>query len=389
MSGRLRACGWVLGSSLLAGACQKAPPPKPTPAASGAEPRAASSSRAVEGGLSSEEFAGLFRDLSEPDRYFFSDNHVSNETSYLEVAPILERLRKKGGAYLGVGPEQNFAYIALLEPEISFIVDIRRDNALLHLLYKSCFAEATSRAHFLALLLGRELPPGGAQGAEAELAGVLTRVDQAPRDAAAFAAIHRRLVSRIAEGVPLTDKDRERLDLEHRAFFEAGLGIRFELHQTSQRNYPTLRELLSATDPFGQPRGFLASEQAFRTIQRLHRQNRIVPVVGDFAGPHALKAIAKELGDRRLEVAAFYVSNVEQYLLTGPQWKAWTANVDALPQAPDSVFIRAYLDQGQRHPRQQPGQRSVTIAQALGRFPSGSRPPSSYYQITTAAVLEP
>src|SRR4030095_249086 len=126
-------------------------------------------------------------------------------------------------------------------------------------------------------------------------------------------------------------------------------------------------------DPFGQPRGFLANEQAFRTIQRLHRQNRIVPVVGDFAGPHALKAIAKELGDRKLEVAAFYVSNVEQYLLTAPQWKAWTASVVALPQPPDSVFIRAYLDQGQRHPRQRPGQRGVTIAQALGRFPSGSR----------------
>ena len=42
----------------------------------------------------------------------------------------------KGGVYVGVGPNQNFTYIAAIRPELAFIVDIRRQNLLEHLLFK-------------------------------------------------------------------------------------------------------------------------------------------------------------------------------------------------------------------------------------------------------------
>ena len=66
----------------------------------------------------------------------------------------------EGGAYIGVGPDQNFSYIAHIRPAIAFIVDIRRDNLLLHLLFKALFAEARTRVEYLALLTGRPVPPG-------------------------------------------------------------------------------------------------------------------------------------------------------------------------------------------------------------------------------------
>src|SRR5512142_3219823 len=72
--------------------------------------------------------------LSEAGDAFISDNVISNETSLLEPAAALMGLH--GGVYIGVGPEQNYTYIALSRPEYALLIDLRRDNALLHLLYK-------------------------------------------------------------------------------------------------------------------------------------------------------------------------------------------------------------------------------------------------------------
>ena len=75
-------------------------------------------------------FAVLVERLSEPGGYFDTDNLISNETSYLHVIGELEELGVSGGAYIGVGPDQNFSYIAHVRPRIAFIIDIRRDNLL-------------------------------------------------------------------------------------------------------------------------------------------------------------------------------------------------------------------------------------------------------------------
>ena len=80
--------------------------------------------------LSDAEFWKMISDFSEPNGFFSSDNYVSNETSYQRVIPAIRPSIVQKGAYIGVGPEQNFTYIAALQPQMAFIIDIRRQNQI-------------------------------------------------------------------------------------------------------------------------------------------------------------------------------------------------------------------------------------------------------------------
>src|SRR5688572_12463513 len=75
--------------------------------------------------LSDEEFWKLSSDLSEPDGTFRSDNLLSNELWFQYVIPELTQTARQGRVYLGVGPEQNFTYIAALKPRMVFLFDVR------------------------------------------------------------------------------------------------------------------------------------------------------------------------------------------------------------------------------------------------------------------------
>src|SRR6185369_4804307 len=94
----------------------------------------------------------LSQQLSEPNGFFRSDNVVSDEAIYPEVVPTLADDGRRHGVYLGVGPEQNFTYIAALDPRIAFIVDIRRGNLQLQLMYKALFELSSDRADFVSRL---------------------------------------------------------------------------------------------------------------------------------------------------------------------------------------------------------------------------------------------
>jgi hypothetical protein len=101
---------------------------------------------------------------------------------------------------------------------------------------------------------------------------------------------------------------------------------------------PTYAELMSARDPDGRHGSYLATEEAYATFRRYQLRNRIVPVVGDFAGGTALRAIGRHLASQGIAVSAFYTSNVEVYLGAGvPRFEA---NVAALPSDARSVFVR-------------------------------------------------
>ena len=80
------------------------------------------------GELSDRQFWNLSKDWSEEDGAFRSDNLLSNETSFQYVIPNLLKTAKQGGVYLGVGPEQNFTYIAALKPAMAIIIDIRSEE---------------------------------------------------------------------------------------------------------------------------------------------------------------------------------------------------------------------------------------------------------------------
>src|SRR5262249_29965629 len=93
--------------------------------------------------ISAGTFSKMIGEFSEPGGYFMYENYVSNERSYQDPIPSLLQAIKSGGAYLGVGPEQNFTYIAAIRPAIAFIIDIRRQNMVELLMYKALFAMAS------------------------------------------------------------------------------------------------------------------------------------------------------------------------------------------------------------------------------------------------------
>jgi hypothetical protein len=334
-----------------------------------------------------EWFRRIFR-LSEAGEPFISDNVVSNETSLLQPAAALEALR--GGVYVGVGPEQNYTYIALSRPDYAILIDLRRDNALLHLLYKSLFERASSRFEFVCMLLGRpyqkELEPTADVSID-DLLAALVRV-------APDAAWHERQYQLLAEGLQrydlgLSSQDLGRIRHFYQLFFDRQLELRFELHQANSRNYPSLGQLLRLRSASG--RGtFLGSNESFATVQRLHRQHRIVPVVGDVSARRPLTPIAEELRQRSLVLRTLYISNVEQYLIGQPSFQGWLDNLRQLPHDEHSVLLRCYLDQGRRHPRQRVGSRATTLAHGLQAFleRTSKRPYSSFYKLVTDESLD-
>jgi hypothetical protein len=305
-----------------------------------------SAARALPERLSDQEFWRLVTDFSEPNGYFQSDNLVSNERQYQHVVPALERRRGRG-AYVGVAPDQNFTFIAALEPEIAFVVDIRRGNLHTHLMYKALFELSADRAEFVSRLFSRPRPDG--LGAMSGVRGMLLAFEQAPADEALFeanlAAIERQLVK--THGFDLTEEDLRGIEYVYRMFASFGPNITYQSSHASGRarfrfgNMPTYAELQAATDGLGRRRSYLANEENFRFVKALESRNLIVPIVGDFAGPKALRAVGRYLAEHEATVSAFYVSNVEQYLFQNDVWRNFYANVATLPLDERSVFIRS------------------------------------------------
>jgi hypothetical protein len=294
-----------------------------------AAPRAAST---LPSRLSDNDFWRLSTEWSEPDGYFRSDNLTSNELGFLRVVPDLVARTKPGEAYLGVGPEQNYTYIAATHPAVAIIFDIRRGNLLLQLMYKAIFELADTRADFVAMLFSRARPPGLAN--DARVGDLFEAFRAADRDDALYArhldALTARLVT--VHGFPLSPPELTGLRNIYRTFYERGYALRYA---------PTYADLMTATDAAGVERSYLASEAAFRTVRDLERANLVVPVVGDFGGPKAIRAVGAYLNAHGATVGAFYLSNVEQYLAQDGKTDAFCRNVAALPLDATSTFIRS------------------------------------------------
>jgi hypothetical protein len=318
-------------------------------------------------------FAALVERLSGEGAYFDTDNLISNEASYLHVAARLRAARAPGLAYIGVGPDQNFSYIAALRPEAAFILDIRRDNLLHHLLLKALMEGAPDRASYAAALFGRPSPPERLRREEAPLAEILDWVEGTPPDTAA--ALPAGLRERIEGfGLDLSAEDLGTIARFHRAFIADGPGLRFRSHGRAPRwYYPTYRDLLLERDETGALASYLASEDDYRFVRDLQRADRVVPVVGDFAGPHALRAIGREIAARGLRLGAFYTSNVEFYLERGSSFERYVASLETLPAAADGVIVRSYFHRGRPHAETRPGYASTQLIQPIDTFVEGWR----------------
>ena len=321
-------------------------------------------------GLSAAEFSRLVRDLSEEGGYFRSDNFTSNETSYLHIVSKLREVGTTGGAYIGVGPEQNFTYIAKVRPRIAFLIDIRRQAIIQHLMYKAIFHLASSRWEYLSLLLSRPLPKDKALSADASVIDILSFFSKALADDRAYASNLAAIRKAIKEDfqIQLSDTDQSSLDYVYKSFRDEGLDIAYRMEGSRGGWFPSLKELIEQTDQYGKLGNFLATKDDYEFVRDLHRKNLVIPVVGDFAGKKALAAIGDYLRKGGFTVAAFYTSNVEQYLFQNGVFPGFAENVRKLPITEKSLFIRAVPNTRFTHPAQLPGHRITTLLQQLNVF---------------------
>ncbi len=165
--------------------------------------------------------------------------------------------------------------------------------------------------------------------------------------------IEAQLVKR--HGFALSSDDLQQLEGIYFSFFWDGPNLRYTAFPAGVRatglmgrgaggfngNFPSYEELMLQTDMDGVNRSYLASEDSFRWLKSFEEKNLLVPVVGDFAGPKALRAIGRYVRAHGTVVKAYYVSNVEQYLFQDGLFDEFARNVATLPVDDTSTFIRS------------------------------------------------
>src|SRR5215813_1713730 len=318
--------------------------------------------------VSVEQFGRYIETWSEPEGYFDSDNFISNETSYLHVVDDLHNRVAPGGVYVGVGPDQNLSYIVQTRPMLVIITDIRRQNMLEHLWFKALLSLASKRVEYLSLLVSRETPQ---VKSGASLQEILEAVRRSHTDEKLFlrnlATVKKVLTETYR--LKLSSEDLAKIEYVYRTFWDENLELRFSsIGRGNALNYPTFEDMLLETDRHGKQQSYLASEELFQWLKKFEAENRLIPIVGDFAGPHALRSVGAFLKANGLHVAAFYTSNVEFYLFDRPTWTRYVANVKSLPISDDSIFIRSYFPNGRAHPLNVPGHRSTSFVSSMARF---------------------
>jgi hypothetical protein len=315
--------------------------------------------------LADSTFWRLMREHSEPGGTFRSENFVSNETSLQWVIPELVRQVAPGGVYLGVAPDQNFTYITALRPSIAFIVDIRHQNAMQHLMYKALIETSATRAEFLAKLFARA-PLTGVDTASS--AGQLfDALAKQPADSLHYRDNLRAIIDRLTRvhRFALTDSERVSLGCVYGAFFTQGPELTYnyasECRNPGPYGYgtypgspggggvrmgfrmPTYQGMMTESDSAGVNWSYLGSEQRFRALKEMQERNLIVPLTGNFAGEKALRSVGRWASAHGARVTTFYVSNVEQYLFQqGDEARRFYENVATLPIDSTSTFVRSF-----------------------------------------------
>jgi hypothetical protein len=296
--------------------------------------------------LSDADFWKIVTTFSEAGGTFTTDNFTSNEAAVGQVATRLRTDGHTGGAFIGVGPEQNFTYIAAIEPRIAFIVDIRRQAAIQQLMFKALFELSATRAEFIERLFSLAAPSGAPLPPDAPIHDIWPHYLNATPDSGLssrnLAAIRRHLTD--THNFVLSASDIASLEHVYRSFVQTGPLINYLTGMRAPS--PILRSanfasLTMTVDSAGKAMSFLANDRNFALVRDMHTRNLIIPIVGDFGGTQALRAVGDYLRASGTTVSAFYVSNVEQYLFRPvDQVRIFYENVAALPLDSTSVLVR-------------------------------------------------
>lgn len=304
----------------------------------GSQPVVAQGQRAVATGselpvrLTDRDFWRLSTEWSEPNGYFRSENLTSNELLFQRVIADLVARTRPGDVYLGVGPEQNYTYIAAVKPSMAVIFDIRRGNLDLQLMYKALFELAADRVDFVSMLFAKPRPSG--LGPKSSVADIFTAFGRSPRSEALYTQTLRAIKNHLTKthALPLPAEDLDGIEYVYHSFFWSGFAV---------RPSPTYADLMTETDDAGGYKSYLASEDRFAVMKNLEAKNLVIPVVGDFGGPKSIRAVGAYLKAHGATVSTFYLSNVEQYLEQDRKSTLFCRNVASLPLNRSSTFIRS------------------------------------------------
>ena len=272
---------------------------------------------------------------------------MSNEIYLQWVIPDLLARAKSSGVYLGVGPEQNFTYIAALKPKMVFITDVRRGNLCMHLMYKALFELCKDRADFVELLFNKKRPAGLTEkSSAADIANAFWDVTTSSEEV--YKANLKRIQDHLTKtrGLPLSQDELGGIEYVYWHFYWDGMRINYNSSNANNGRGGGTRcrctaTLMLLTDGAGVSRYYLSTEESYRFLKDLETRNMFVPVVGNFAGPKALRAVGKYIRDHGATVSAMYLSNVEQYLTQDGIWNYFCANVASMPLDESSTFIRS------------------------------------------------
>jgi hypothetical protein len=322
--------------------------------------------------VSDSQYGLLIQRLSEPHGFFDSDNLISNETSYLHVFQGIERIGVTGGVYIGVGPDQNFSYISKIRPKYAFIVDIRRGNLIQHILYKAIFELAPSRSEFLSVLFSKPIPDAYGDKADSPIDEIVSMFDKLPGDRD-FLNKNILKIQALARDYDINTSSEDLSQIEQimSVLFEQNLDLRWEWRSPWRRGvyFPKYREILLSKDLDGEYGTYLNRNEDYDFIRRLQEENSIIPVVGNFAGKHTLSEISKYIKDREDHVSAFYISNVEYYLLPDGVMHQFAMNVRSLPIDQRSVLIRAFVNvRWGKHPAAKGNHTMTNVLQYMESF---------------------
>ena len=201
--------------------------------------------------LSTVEFTKIIQEFSEEGGEFHSDNLISNEVTNLQIADQLKALHTANGAYIGVGAEQNFNFIALTKPRIAFIVDVRRLAVVQHLIYKALFQLSPTRGEFLARLLSKPLRKSPVTNAGLDdLVQYFSTATVDEQFYLANLAEIRKIIKNDFQFM-LTEQENQGLDYVLGEFKTNGLELAYKLKTGGGMRggmFPTFKEILTQTD---------------------------------------------------------------------------------------------------------------------------------------------
>lgn len=230
-------------------------------------------------------FAELPRD-PKPDSLIRNSHYwISNENNQ---HLWYDHVKDLGGAYLGVGTDQNYLLAGWAQSDLIVVVDFDIYIADLHRVYAVFFAEADTIDEFMSWWS----------------------------------------VDREEEGLALLEAnyaDRPDYDRIRKAYTTA-----------RQLVSARLRNVRKAYEKRGIPT-FVSDEDQYKHIRTLSRNGRIYAVRGDFTANETMVAVADAMKDSGFAFNVIYLSNVEQYIDYGPEFRR---NLSRQPVADNGVVIR-------------------------------------------------